>query len=179
MRKIFSQTIEPENTNGSANGNAPTAEAPLGYNISAGGRCAPSQIKHKSARLPSWLKIKAGFDPEYVRVKKIVEDNGLHTVCGEAACPNIRECWGEGTATFMILGKFCTRGCNFCDVISGRPIGLDTDEPRRLAEGVSQLGLRQVVITSVTRDDLEDGGAFIFAETIRELRTDCVAILEP
>ncbi|MCH9031588.1 MAG: lipoyl synthase [candidate division Zixibacteria bacterium] len=153
-----------------------TATAPLGYDTSAGdgggggGRCGPSQIKHKSARLPPWLKITAGFDPEYVRVKKIVESNGLHTVCGEAACPNIRECWGEGTATFMILGKLCTRGCNFCDVLTGRPIELDTDEPRRLAEGVSQLGLRQVVITSVTRDDLEDGGAVIFAETIRELR---------
>lgn len=124
----------------------------------------------RSTRLPKWLKISAGFNQEYLRVKRVMTENRLHTVCGEAACPNIRECWGEGTATFMILGKFCTRGCRFCDVLTGRPHGLDTDEPRRLAEGVSALGLKQVVITSVTRDDLPDGGAQIFAETLRELR---------
>ena len=124
----------------------------------------------RSTRLPKWLKISAGFNDEYLRVRRIMKDNNLHTVCGEAACPNIRECWGEGTATFMILGKFCTRGCRFCDVLTGKPVGLDKDEPRRLAEGVAELGLKQVVITSVTRDDLPDGGAEIFVETIRELR---------
>ncbi len=135
-----------------------------------GGGCAGGAAMPRSARLPKWLKISVGFNEEYLRVKRIMKDNRLHTVCGEAACPNIRECWGEGTATFMILGKFCTRGCRFCDVLTGRPLGLDRDEPRRLAEGVAELGLKQVVITSVTRDDLPDGGAEIFAETLRELR---------
>lgn len=151
QRKIYSQTVS---------GSLSVAATP----------CATPVVERKSARLPKWLKITAGFDPEYVRVKRVIRDNNLHTVCSEAACPNIRECWGEGTATFMILGKFCTRGCGFCDVLTGKPLGLDTDEPRRLAEGVSQLGLKQVVITSVTRDDLPDGGASIFVETLRELR---------
>ncbi len=153
--KIFSQPIE----------SSPTLRA-----SSAGpGGCAGASLP-RSARLPKWLKISAGFNKEYLRVKRVMSENNLHTVCGEAACPNIRECWGEGTATFMILGKFCTRGCRFCDVLTGRPVGLDKDEPRRLAEGVAELGLNQVVITSVTRDDLPDGGAEIFAETLRELR---------
>ncbi len=158
-RKIFSQAI-----NG---GSGVTATHSLTPGSTA---CARPETERSSARLPKWLKITAGFDPEYVRVKRVIQDNNLHTVCGEAACPNIRECWGEGTATFMILGKFCTRGCGFCDVLTGKPLGLDTDEPRRLAEGVSQLGLKQVVITSVTRDDLPDGGASIFVETLKELR---------
>ncbi|MFQ5608209.1 MAG: lipoyl synthase, partial [Candidatus Zixiibacteriota bacterium] len=127
-------------------------------------------VDRSSGRLPKWLKITAKFDPEYLRVRRVMTENNLHTVCAEAACPNIRECWGEGTATFMILGKYCTRGCGFCDVLTGRPEGLDTDEPRRLAEGVAQLGLNQVVITSVTRDDLADGGASMFVATLRELR---------
>lgn len=151
QRKIYSQTV---------NGGLSVAATP----------CSAPVVERASARLPKWLKITAGFNPEYMRVKRVIRDNNLHTVCSEAACPNIRECWGEGTATFMILGKFCTRGCRFCDVLTGKPLGLDTDEPRRLAEGVSQLGLKQVVITSVTRDDLADGGASIFVETLKELR---------
>ncbi len=119
---------------------------------------------------PSWLKTKAVFTPEYVKVKGALRDNRLHSVCEEANCPNIRECFSHGTATFMILGNICTRGCRFCDVIKGKPINYDTDEPRRLAEGVAQLGLKQVVITSVNRDDLPDGGSWIYAETIRLLR---------
>lgn len=142
---------------------------PVGRATQPVGR-ATQPVVRASSRLPKWLKVKAGFSPEYMRVKKVMSDNQMHTVCAEAACPNIRECWSEGTATFMILGKYCTRGCNFCDVLTGRPLGLDTDEPRRLAESVAQLGLKQIVITSVTRDDLPDGGAIIFAETIRELR---------
>jgi lipoic acid synthetase len=130
----------------------------------------PGGIARASARLPKWLKIQGGFSEEYLRVKKIMKHHGLHTVCSEAACPNIRECWDEGAATFMILGKYCTRGCNFCDVLTGKPDGLDTDEPRRLAESVAELGLNQVVITSVTRDDLADGGASIFVETLKQLR---------
>ena len=116
------------------------------------------------------MKTTAHFGPSYARVKSILSEHSLHSVCQEAACPNIRECWDEGTATFMILGKYCTRDCNFCDVLSGQPLGLDEDEPRRVADGVAELKLKQVVITSVTRDDLLDGGASIFARTIELLR---------
>ena len=156
-RKIYSQSV----TEGAL---------AVAADTSAMTPCAGPVVERTSARLPKWLKITAGFDPEYMRVRRVIRENNLHTVCSEAACPNIRECWGEGTATFMILGKLCTRGCGFCDVLTGRPKGLDTDEPRRLAEGVSQLGLKQVVITSVTRDDLADGGASIFVATLSELR---------
>ncbi len=121
-------------------------------------------------RLPKWISITPSENANYKRVRALLKEQGLHSVCQEAACPNIRECYGEGTATFMILGKHCTRGCNFCDVLKGKPEGLDTDEPRRLATAVAELGLKQVVITCVTRDDLPDGGASIFAETMHELR---------
>lgn len=119
---------------------------------------------------PAWLKTKAIFAPNYIRVKDALRSNRLHSVCEEANCPNIRECFSQGTATFMILGNVCTRGCRFCDIIKGKPPLYDTDEPRRMAEGVAALGLQQVVITSVNRDDLPDGGAWVFAETIRQLR---------
>lgn len=121
-------------------------------------------------RLPSWLKVNARFSPNYQRIKEILAENKLHSVCQEASCPNIRECFGEGTATFLIMGPFCTRGCGFCDVAAGSPAGLDDEEPARLAKVVSELELKQVVITSVTRDDLPDGGAFFFARTIKLLR---------
>ncbi len=126
------------------------------------------QVPHQ--RAPHWMKIVARSGPNFERVKGILKTNGLHSVCQEAACPNIRECWDEGTATFMILGHRCTRGCNFCDVLKAQPLGLDEDEPRRLADAVAELKLKQVVITSVTRDDLPDGGAAIFARTIELLR---------
>lgn len=119
---------------------------------------------------PAWLKTRAVFTPDYIKVKGALRENRLHSVCEEANCPNIRECFSHGTATFMILGNICTRGCRFCDVIKGKPLGYDLDEPRRLAEGVAQMGLRQVVITSVNRDDLPDGGSWVYAETIRILR---------
>jgi lipoic acid synthetase len=99
-----------------------------------------------------------------------MREQDLHTICEEAMCPNIGECWENRTATFLILGEICTRNCGFCSVTTGRPTGLDLDEPRRLAEAVERIGLRHIVITSVTRDDLPDGGAGIFAETIRRLR---------
>ena len=121
-------------------------------------------------RKPPWLKAKAVFGPEYMKVKQILSTCGLHSVCEEANCPNMGECFSAGTATFMILGNVCSRSCRFCDVIKGTPVGVDTDEPRRLAESVRRLKLKQVVITSVTRDDLPDGGASIFAATIRQLR---------
>ena len=131
---------------------------------------AIGQITHIGAPKPSWLKTKATFTPSYVRVKDALRSNRLHSVCEEANCPNIRECFSHGTATFMILGNVCTRGCRFCDVIKGKPVTYDLDEPRRMAEGVAALGLQQVVITSVNRDDLPDGGSWVFAETIRQLR---------
>ena len=121
-------------------------------------------------RLPAWIKIRPKSGEGYERVRGVLKTHGLHSVCQEAACPNIRECFGEGTATFMILGHKCTRGCNFCDVVKAKPDGLDTDEPRRLAEVVAKLHLKQVVITSVTRDDLPDGGASIFVGVMEELR---------
>jgi lipoyl synthase len=121
-------------------------------------------------RRPPWLKVRPTFGPNYMRVKNILKTHGLHSVCQEAACPNIRECFENGTATFLILGKVCTRMCRFCDVISGPPGPLDPEEPAQLARAVAELRLKQVVITSVTRDDLSDGGASVFARTIDLLR---------
>ncbi len=120
---------------------------------------------------------------EYFRICRIIKENRLHTVCQEANCPNIGECFGMGRATFMILGDTCTRNCRYCDVKHGKPKGLDAEEPKRVAKAVGLMGLRYVVITSVSRDDLEDGGASIFAETIREIRgetPDCsIEVLIP
>ena len=121
-------------------------------------------------RKPEWLKIRAGGGPRYAGVKHAVEERGLHTVCQEARCPNIGECWGHGTATFMILGDICTRGCRYCAVDKGMPTELDLDEPAKLADAVVEMGLSYVVVTSVDRDDLADGGASIFAGTIRAIR---------
>jgi len=122
-------------------------------------------------RRPEWLKAKIPGGETYARLKNIIDTHRLHTVCEEARCPNMGECWNAGTATFMILGDICTRSCGFCAVKTGRPSGeLDWDEPRRVAEAVKLLGLRHAVITSVNRDERKDGGAPIFAETIREIR---------
>jgi lipoyl synthase len=119
---------------------------------------------------PAWLKVKAPGSPSYVRLKRLMGDLHLNTVCEEAHCPNIGECWHHGTATFMILGDVCTRACGYCAVAHGRPAGLDTAEPARVADAAARLQLKYVVITSVDRDDLPDGGASIFAETIRQMR---------
>ena len=119
---------------------------------------------------PEWLKVKAPGSPSYVRLKRLMGELKLNTVCEEAHCPNIGECWHHGTATFMILGDVCTRNCPYCAVAHGRPPSYDTEEPERVANAAQQMGLRYVVITSVDRDDLKDGGAFIFAETIRQIR---------
>jgi lipoic acid synthetase len=121
-------------------------------------------------RRPEWLKARIPGGEHYARLKGIIDSNRLHTVCQEARCPNMGECWNNGTATFMILGDVCTRSCGFCAVKTGRPEGLDAGEPRRVAEAVAKLRLRHAVITSVNRDELYDGGAQIFAETIREVR---------
>ncbi|HET6871584.1 MAG TPA: lipoyl synthase [Sporolactobacillaceae bacterium] len=122
-------------------------------------------------RKPEWLKIKLNTNQNYTGLKKMMRENRLHTVCEEAKCPNIHECWAvRKTATFMILGDICTRGCRFCAVKTGMPTELDLQEPERVAESVETMGLRHVVITAVARDDLQDGGAAVFAETIRAVR---------
>ena len=122
-------------------------------------------------RRPHWLKAKIPGGENYARLKNLIDTQRLHTVCEEARCPNMGECWNSGTATFMILGDICTRSCGFCAVKTGRPdYGLDWDEPRRVAEAVQRMRLRHAVITSVNRDERSDGGAPIFAETIRLIR---------
>ena len=124
-------------------------------------------------RKPDWIRAKAPGGDAYVALRDRLTDLGLHTVCQEASCPNIGECWSRGTATIMILGDTCTRSCGFCNVKTGRPPATDLDEPRRVAKMLAETGLRHVVITSVDRDDLADGGAAIWAETIRQTRTTC------
>src|SRR3954467_524068 len=119
---------------------------------------------------PSWLKVRAPGSPRYLELQALMSGLGLNTVCQEARCPNIGECWNHGTATFMILGDVCTRACSYCAVSHGRPGAVDTAEPVRVADAIHQLGLNYIVITSVDRDDLKDGGASIFAETIRATR---------
>jgi lipoic acid synthetase len=119
---------------------------------------------------PSWLKVRAPGSPSYLRLKGLMRELNLHTVCEEAQCPNIGECWNHGTATFMILGDVCTRACSYCAVSHGRPAAVDIAEPERVANAIGTLDLSYVVITSVDRDDLPDGGASIFAETIRATR---------
>lgn len=124
----------------------------------------------RNRRLPDWFRAPAPGNAGYRKLKRLMRELDLHTVCESARCPNIGECWGAGTATFMILGDVCTRRCGFCAVKTGRPRGLDENEPARVAEAVVRLGLRHAVVTSVNRDELPDGGASIFAATIREIR---------
>jgi lipoic acid synthetase len=121
-------------------------------------------------RKPDWLRAKLPSGPAYQATRRMVEDNKLHTVCQSAQCPNIGECWSRGTATVMILGNICTRSCNFCAIQSGRPTEHDLGEPARVADAVARMGLRHCVITSVARDDLKDGGASVWAATIRAVR---------
>lgn len=151
--------IEPESANGEEN----SPQRPL--------------------RRPEWLKVQLKTDRSFNNLKHIMREDRLHTVCEEARCPNIYECWGHGTATFMILGDTCTRGCRFCAVTTGRPTEVDLAEPARVAEAVAKMNLRHVVVTSVARDDLNDGGAAVFAATIhavRAARSDCrVEVLIP
>ena len=134
-------------------------------------------------RKPAWLKVRLPTGPGYTETLRVARAQRLHTVCEDAMCPNVAECWGRKTATFMILGDICTRSCGFCAVKSGRPTELDLDEPRRTAEAIRTLGIRHAVITSVNRDELEDGGAAIFAETIRRTKALCpdtrVEVLTP
>jgi lipoic acid synthetase len=117
-------------------------------------------------RHPDWIKVKAPGNPNYLRLKRLMREKNLHTVCQEARCPNIGECWGNKTATFLILGDTCTRGCRFCAIDKGKPLALDPEEPRNVALVVNELGLEHIVVTSVNRDDLPDGGAAHYAKTV-------------
>ena len=132
----------------------------------------PIKVKPQAERLrkPSWIRAKSPFHPNVKKLKSVLRDQKLHTVCEEAACPNLGECFGKGTATFMIMGDICTRRCPFCDVGHGRPNPLDENEPKHLAETIKAMGLSYVVITSVDRDDLRDGGAAHFVECVRQTR---------
>lgn len=132
----------------------------------------PVRVKGTPApRKPHWIRAKAPTDPKVLALKKLIREKQLHTVCEEAACPNLGECFAHGTATFMIMGELCTRRCPFCDVAHGRPDPLDPNEPEHLADAVEQMGLKYVVITSVDRDDLKDGGAAHFAQCVQAIRT--------
>ena len=129
---------------------------------------------------PEWLRIRLPSGQNYVNIRQTLASLGLHTVCEEARCPNIGECWGGGTATIMIMGDICTRGCRFCSVTSGRPLFLDSEEPDKVARAIKKWGLRYVVITSVCRDDLPDGGANHIAKTIKSVKVQCPeTIVEP
>jgi lipoic acid synthetase len=134
-------------------------------------------------RKPEWIKTRANLGPEYTRLRSLVKSEGLHTVCQEAACPNIFECWEDKEATFLIGGDRCTRRCDFCNIDTGKPLPIDREEPRKVAESVKTMGLRYATITGVTRDDLPDEGAWLYAETIRqvhELNPGCgVEMLAP
>ena len=118
---------------------------------------------------PAWIKTRARMGPEYIALKELVREEGLHTVCEEAGCPNIFECWEDREATFLIGGATCSRNCSFCQIDSGRPEPLDRDEPRRVAESVKTMGLRYATVTGVARDDLDDEGAWLYAQTVREI----------
>lgn len=123
-------------------------------------------------RKPPWIKTKARMGPEYQALQSLVKDEGLHTVCQEAGCPNIFECWEDREATFLIGGSQCTRRCDFCQIDTGKPADYDTDEPRRVAASVAAMKLRYATVTCVARDDLPDGGAWLNAETVRRIHAD-------
>jgi lipoic acid synthetase len=129
---------------------------------------SPEQTKR---RKPDWLRVKLPIGPEYAKVRKLVDDNKLHTICESGNCPNMGECWGAGTATFMILGNVCTRSCTFCAVATGRPTEYDTDEPRRVAESIKKMGVKHAVITSVNRDELKDRGAEVWYQTVVQTKS--------
>ncbi len=128
----------------------------------------PGQLTR--GRRPPWLRVGPVDSPKYRELKGLFRGKHLHTVCEEAMCPNIGECWGRGTATFLLMGDTCTRSCGFCKIKTGRPAPLDPDEPRRVAESVQAMGLQHAVLTSVNRDEQPDGGAWVFAESIRWIR---------
>lgn len=134
------------------------------------GRVNPQKVDTTPRRRPEWIRVRPASQETYQRLQTLMRAKSLHTVCEEALCPNIGECWGAGTATFLLLGDICTRACGFCDVKHGRPNPLDQDEPERVAQAVRTMHLHHAVITSVNRDDLPDGGATMFARVIRRIR---------
>jgi lipoic acid synthetase len=134
------------------------------------GRSAVNERVPIDRARPEWLKVRLPMGPQVEELRRLIRSKSLHTVCEEAHCPNMAECWGAGTATFMILGDTCTRSCGFCAVKTGKPLALDLLEPARVGEAVARMGVKHAVVTSVNRDELEDGGARMFAETIREIR---------
>lgn len=134
-----------------------------------------SEIKNlelEKSRKPSWLRVKLPTGEEYAKVRKLVDEHNLHTICQSGNCPNMGECWGAGTATFMILGNICTRSCQFCAVATGKPKAADTKEPEKVAHSVKVMSVKHCVITSVDRDDLKDGGSIIWVETIKAIRRE-------
>jgi lipoyl synthase len=164
QRRLYLPIVDA-NGNGEGNGHAEhVADTHVAHSVG----CA--QTAQPVGRRPDWLRVKASFGPNFRDLKKIMNDLDLHTVCEEAGCPNIYECWEDREATFLILGDRCTRRCGFCDVQTARPFAVDEDEPERIATAVRAMGLRHVVLTSVARDDLPDGGARIWAACIRAIR---------
>lgn len=157
LKRVKKQPLTASGDGDSGMFELPVVEAPQAANV--------------RGKRPDWLRVKLPYGQTFKNVSNIIEEHSLHTVCQSARCPNMGECWSAGTATFMILGNVCTRSCGFCAVLTGRPdAGLDYDEPRRVAEAVRLMGLRHAVVTSVNRDERDDGGAPIFAETIRKIR---------
>src|SRR5579862_3958252 len=130
-------------------------------------------MQEPSVKKPNWLRVKLPIGESYKHVRGLVDNYKLHTICESGSCPNMGECWGAGTATFMILGNVCTRSCGFCAVLTGMPNELDWDEPKRVAEAVRLMQVKHCVITSVNRDELNDGGAKIWAATVRAIRESC------
>jgi lipoyl synthase len=162
QRRLYLPIVD---ANGTGNGHAEhVADTHVAHSVG----CA--QTAQPVTRRPEWLRVKASFGPNYRSLKKIMNDLDLHTVCEEAGCPNIYECWEDREATFLILGDRCTRRCGFCDVQTAKPFPVDEEEPERIATAVQAMGLRHVVLTSVARDDLPDGGARIWAACIRAIR---------
>src|SRR5665213_3318145 len=129
-------------------------------------------LENKREKKPDWLRVKLPTGENYLNVRKLVDQHKLHTICESGNCPNMGECWGAGTATFMILGNICTRSCSFCAVATGKPLAVDTDEPNRVANSVKLMQVKHCVITSVDRDDLKDGGSITWAETINAIRRE-------
>ena len=148
------------------NGKLETANEPSGRKLL---RLEVRNAETPIERKPEWIKTKARMGPEYTALQHLVKDENLHTVCQEAGCPNIYECWEDREATFLIGGSQCTRRCDFCQIDTGKPADYDTDEPRRVAESVTAMGLRYATVTGVTRDDLPDGGSWLYAQTAREI----------
>jgi len=127
--------------------------------------------KKKHSKKPNWLRVKLPIGENFKKVRSLVDEHKLHTICESGSCPNMGECWGAGTATFMILGNICTRSCSFCAVKTGRPTELDVDEPQRVAEAIKLMEVKHAVITSVNRDELKDRGAQIWHNTVRAIKT--------